>query len=294
MHKIIFWIGITFCISGAACSISQRDLKSDKNEAFTDSLIQVKQVHDKVILIRFGADAITAINTKNGIVVVDAGISETLTAKYRSRIENRFKKNVFIYLINTHGHSDHTGGNKVFNDATIVGHQNCGKEMEKQWENPEKALEGIKNVVDEYTANLQAEPLHSMDWEHLFTQKMRYQNAYTDALHCIPLTKPVFAIQNYHKLAAGEFSLELMYFGKAHSESDLLIFIPELKMVFTGDLFGQYGRPFFEKSDRENAGEWTNSLAWLRQRIEQIDMVIGGHGLVMKREDLLAFMDAIK
>lgn len=293
MHGIVL-TGIVTGIFLMSCSNSHRDLANGKNESLTDSLIQVKQIHDKVILICFGSDAIAAINTTNGIVVVDAGISETLTAKYRSRIENRFKQNVFLYLINTHGHYDHTGGNKVFSDAGIIGHQNCAKEMEKQWKNPKKTLDGLKKTVDEYTARLKAEPLHGMEWENLFAQKMRYQHAYIDATGSIPLTKPDIIVQTHREIPAGEFTLDIMYFGRAHSESDLLIFIPELKILFTGDLFGPYGKPFFEISGKENAGEWKDAIAWLKQKTEQTEIIAAGHGLVMKREDLRAFTDALE
>ena len=55
----------------------------------------------------FGAEAITAINTENGIVVVDAGISTALTQKYRRKIEQEFQHGHFSYIINTHADHDH-------------------------------------------------------------------------------------------------------------------------------------------------------------------------------------------
>ena len=40
-----------------------------------DSLIKLQDVNDKTVVVKFGYDAITAIKTTQGIVIVDAGIS---------------------------------------------------------------------------------------------------------------------------------------------------------------------------------------------------------------------------
>ncbi|PLX20808.1 MAG: hypothetical protein C0599_08550, partial [Salinivirgaceae bacterium] len=107
-----------------------------KTEQLTDSLIQVQKINDVTILVSFGADAVTAINTKNGIVVIDAGISTYLTKKYKKIIAQEFNNQKFIYLINTHSHHDHNRGNSVFDEAKIIGHVNGFDEIEKQWNNP--------------------------------------------------------------------------------------------------------------------------------------------------------------
>ena len=110
----------------------------DSTSQLVDSLITVQRINEKTILIGLGADAVTAIATQKGIVVIDAGITSSLTAKYRKIMEQEFGRNDFAYLINTHGHHDHTGGNRVFKDAKITGHENCLKEISGQRKDPDK------------------------------------------------------------------------------------------------------------------------------------------------------------
>ena len=119
-----------------------------------ESLIKVQRINNKTILITFGADAVSAIETKKGIVVVDAGISSGLTKVYRKIIENKLGRNDFIHVINTHGHPDHYGGNNVFNETRIIGHINCLNEIQHQWENPQKTAASLDNIVREYESKL--------------------------------------------------------------------------------------------------------------------------------------------
>lgn len=47
-----------------------------------EDFIKVHKISENVLIITMGYDAIMAIATQKGIIVVDAGISNSLTAKY--------------------------------------------------------------------------------------------------------------------------------------------------------------------------------------------------------------------
>ena len=86
-------ITILICIhSFSGCSsnqINQNKIESQK----IDSLIKMHKVNDRTVMVNFGYDAVTAIKTIHGIVLVDAGISTVLTDKYRKTIEDVFHQN---------------------------------------------------------------------------------------------------------------------------------------------------------------------------------------------------------
>ena len=64
-----------------------------------------------------------AFATEKGIVVVDTfGVPE-VDSQLRQAIARELGRSDFTYLINTHEHGDHTGGNAVYADCTIVGHE---------------------------------------------------------------------------------------------------------------------------------------------------------------------------
>jgi len=117
-------------------SINSRIQVSNQIESF----IKVNRIIPQCILITFGSDAVTAIQTQNGIVVIDAGISTGLTMKYRRIIEKEFTGQPIRYVINTHAHTDHYGGNSVFAGAEVIAHINSFEEIRDQWKDTTKVI----------------------------------------------------------------------------------------------------------------------------------------------------------
>jgi cyclase len=270
------------------------NVQSDSSVQQSDSLIIIDRLNDKTILIRFGYDAVIAISTQKGIVVADAGISTALTAKYRKIIEKEFQRSDVAYLINTHGHPDHTGGNSIFKDAVIIGHDNCLTEISDQSRDQEKLKSSLLKIVNDYDKALRSLVPGTKEWENVFCQKTRYQYAYFDALNDGPFTIPNVTFDDSLDIDMGNIKLNLIYFGKAHSESDILVHIPEEKILMVGDLFSQYGRPGIRKENKQFAERWLKVIEWIEKRWAEIDLVIDGHGQIMSKDDLQSFILYIK
>jgi cyclase len=254
-----------------------------------DSLIRVEKLNDKAILITLGSDAVTAIKTQKGIVVIDAGISTGLTSKYRKIIENEFQRNDFAYLINTHGHPDHCGGNSIFDDAIIIGHENSAQKLSDQRKDPEKVKSYLLKIVDDYDKELQKLEPSTDEWTEAFCQKARYKYAYNDVLNNIPVAKPEVTFNDTLIVSMGDATLSMIYFGKAHTNSDIIVHIPELKLLMTGDLFFSGGRASIDDAGKQDVERWKTVMQWIEVRWNDIDKVIGGHGQIMSQKDLEAF-----
>jgi cyclase len=253
-----------------------------------DEFIKVIQVSDRVLVVKMGVDAVAAIATQKGIVVIDAGISHSLTAKYRNVIARELKRNDFAFLINTHAHPDHIGGNQVFSDVVIIGHENCLSEISKNWQNPEKRKSNLLKIVDNYDNELYKLIPDSDEWNRVFCQKIRYQQAYNDLSDHV-ITKPVVTFNERLNIFMGNAALNLTYFGKAHSESDIIIHIPELKLLMTGDLFSPGGNPSIGDVDKQDVAQWKSVMQEIMVRRNEIVKVIGGHGQIMSIKDLDSF-----
>lgn len=255
-----------------------------------DSLISIKKIFERTILVSFGADAITAIKTQEGIVVIDAGISTGLTSKFRLKLEDFFQSNEFAYVINTHAHPDHYGGNSVFADAQIIIHENGLQEISAQKENPEKTKESLKSIVAQYEQRLKGCEPNTEEWREVFTQKIRYSFALNDAEEQTLIKQPEITFSDSLKIDMGDASFEMIFFGKCHSESDILIYVPELNQLFTGDLFSRYGRPSINDSLPPDKVRWKRAAAWIEKRMPDITTIISGHGELLSKEDLTDFI----
>jgi glyoxylase-like metal-dependent hydrolase (beta-lactamase superfamily II) len=258
-----------------------------------DSLIEIQKVNENCILIKFGADAITAINTNKGIVVIDAGISPGLTARYRKIIENEYKRNDFTYVINSHGHPDHIGGNTIFPEAGIAGHVNSLQEVSGQLKNREARIKSLGKTVEYYELQLKASEMDIKERNENFTQRTRYLFAYNDAKNLTVVRQPDITFSDSLKIDSGDTTFEMIWFGKSHSNSDILIYVPEMNILFTGDLFSRYGRPGFNGTSITDKERWKQSVRWVEKRMKNIEKVIDGHGGMLSADDLKSFNNNI-
>ena len=140
-----------------------------------DSLIEDQWINETTYMVSFGSEAITAINTEKGIVVVDAGISTNLTQKYRTKVEQVFQHGRFSYIINTHAHHDHYRGNSAFPEAQVIGHENGLLEMEEYWKDPAQVEKSLGSIAKEYGSKALKSSPGSEEWYHNVRQQIRYQ-----------------------------------------------------------------------------------------------------------------------
>lgn len=208
---------------------------------YGEIVIEHERVSPKVLRVYSGKtymDQIMAIATEKGIVVIDAGKAPTLTAKYRKVVEQEFGRDDFIYLINTHFHFDHTDGNQVFKDATIISHITSPDRIREFDKGRPDFIAARKNRMKNWEEQWKAAETGSED-------KQRFQDILASNLVMLDdlennyqLTLPTITFSDHLTLDLGDITLKLIYFGEGrHTGDDIIIYCPEEKMLFTGDLF---------------------------------------------------------
>ncbi len=111
-------------LAGAQVAVSQRD--------FSNVEFETTRVAGGVYLLESGAGGNIAVSAgEDGVLMIDDQFAP-LAEKIRAGIRKAGGSGV-RFLINTHYHGDHTGGNAEFGEeATIVGHTNVRKRLAEQ------------------------------------------------------------------------------------------------------------------------------------------------------------------
>ncbi|NGN66637.1 MBL fold metallo-hydrolase [Streptomyces sp. A7024] len=142
-------------------------------------------------------------------------------------------------VVNTHHHGDHTYGNSVFAPAAaVIGHRNCRAEV---------------------AAN--GKQLHLLWPDNDFGE--------------ITVNPPNLTYDDTLTLHVGDTEVQLIHPGVAHTTGDTIVWLPQQRVVFTGDLAFHGGSPFIPM------GSLTGSLAALDLlRSLGARTVVAGHGSV--------------
>ncbi len=178
---------------------------------------------------------VVAIATSGGIVVIDTTGDPVVDREFRRIIARELGRNDFVTLINTHEHGDHTGGNEVYADCEIVGHELVGPAMAEQAAERPMMLEwGTRRAADleQQLASLPAgAPEEPRLREELAVTRLHLATA-ESAPRVVPPTR-TFSDRLDLKVGATEF--ELFYIGGMHSSSDIAILVPQHGLLLTGD-----------------------------------------------------------
>ncbi len=160
------------------------------------------------------------------------------------------------FLVNTHWHYDHTGGNENIGKGgtIIVAHENVRKRLAKG------------QFMKVFNANIPPSP---------------------------PKALPVITFDDSVTFHWNDETLEVVHARSAHTDGDAVIYFKSTNVVHVGDLFFNGIYPFI---DGESGGSMEGVIAGVGEVLDRIDdntKVIPGHGPLGNKTDLKAYRDML-
>ncbi len=195
------------------------------------------------------------------VAAVDACATETRTRGFLDAIAATAGRRPVRTLVNTHHHGDHTHGNYLFGDATIIAHERCRAEI---------LAEGPPG-----------------------TSKLVKSGTWTDVgWGEIQTAPPFLTYTDRVSLYVDDLKCEVIHAGTpAHSSNDSIVWIPERRVLFAGDLLFNGGTPFLL------AGSVTGALVAVAALKDLgAETIVPGHGPVCGPEvidDILAYLNFV-
>ena len=249
---------------------------------------RIQRLSDRVLLLTENSpmeNIIVAMASKKGLVVVDVSGSPYTAAVIRRVIEREFGRDDFAYVIDTHHHWDHAWGNQVFSDVKIVGHENCVEHIRRAGENINQTVANFSRNLDEVRVQLK-----NLDPSTEEAQQLMLREQFLDRVHRglsegFTATPPTITFNDRLTLDLDDLTLKLIYFGRAHSDGDILIQVPEEELLLTGDLFLDIGwLPLFAGQPVLDIPRWIDVLSAVLDGEDEVTRVIPGHRKMWTRE----------
>ena len=197
----------------------------------------------------FGANAGIIVD-KDGIIVVDTLISAKEAKRFIKDIRVISDKPIKL-VINTHYHLDHTFGNSEFTriGALIVAQSEDNINMRNRGEYI------LKNAGN-----------FGLTKEDLEGTEIAY---------------PALAFHERMEISLGSKKADLIFPGPSHSDGSILVYLPDSKVLFTGDALFTDRHPYI--ADADMAG-WIKVLDFIMGM--DVVTIIPGHGPISGKKDI--------
>ncbi|MGE7910601.1 MBL fold metallo-hydrolase [Lysinibacillus xylanilyticus] len=190
-------------------------------------------------------------------------------------------------VVNSHWHGDHIRGNQTFKDTIIISSEITYSKIRdvhpSRFSKQKNDIQGLK----EYIHSLK-EQLHQTN-DPTIQYQINSLNELKESLPTLELVLPNQILNNELTIQGTKRSAKLFTLGGGHSYCDAMLYIPDEKVIFMGDLLFVNCHPtFFEESDPV---KWSDILKKI-ERLD-IDVAVPGHGPTGIKEDISKIINYI-
>jgi len=194
-------------------------------------------------------------------LLVDTLMDLALTREMLEAMRQEVPSAVSIdILVNTHSNGDHWFGNQLVQGAEIIASESAAEEMR---ERPPKIVAEIMRNTD------------TMGELGSFYKQIYSPFKFDDIT-------PVFPTRTFRKrldLQVGRKEVQLLEVGPAHTRGDVIVYIPEDRTIFAGDILFNGGTPVMW------AGPIANWIAACDFMINTgADKIVPGHGPITDKK----------
>src|SRR5208337_4259924 len=227
---------------------------------FSKVQIKVTKVSGNIYMLEGEGGNIAASVGEDGIVIVDdqfAPLAEKIQAALK---DLKITDKPVRFVINTHYHGDHTGGNEPFatTGSTVIAQDNVRKRLETG---------GTAGNGGSLKMEMKAAPKAAL---------------------------PVITFEHDVTVHLNGEDIRALHFPAGHTDGDAVIFFPKNNVVHMGDDFVRYGFPFI---DVASGGSVQGMIAAMEKASAQLPAdvkVIPGHGALSNLDDVREFVKMLK
>jgi cyclase len=242
---------------------------------------------------------------QHDVVVVDTAFFEE-TARVMAAELKKITPLPVRYVINTHWHDDHHGGNAVYKDlwpgAEIISHRDTRTDIiEKTYGTRIKNIARVEEQLKKYERWLvegkddEGKAIDDARKKRIVDVTTFYRES-NPKLRNLRESPPDITMTDLLVLQRGERRIEIRWLGLGNTRGDVVVFMPKERIVASGDLF-VLPIPFAFGSFYE---QWAETMG--RLDALEADVIMPGHGPIQRdrvalrqiRALLTEFVDEVK
>lgn len=222
-------------------------------DRFAGVEIKAEKLTDQMYVLFGSGGNIGVLVGDDGVIMIDdqfAPLSDKI-AKAIAKISDKPIK----YLINTHWHGDHAGGNENFANkgATILAQKNVRKRMsEGMTRSPERVIAPAPDIA-----------------------------------------LPVLTFSTELSLHLNGEDIMAFHVHNAHTDGDAQIFFPKNNVLHMGDTYFNGRWPFIDLQSGGSIDGYIKALNHALFLVDEDTQIIPGHGKMSNRKELIAYRETL-
>jgi len=222
---------------------------------FDNVQIQITEVKENIYMLEGAGGNIAVLSGPDGNIMVDAQFAD-LSDKILTAVGS-ISDAPIKFLINTHYHGDHTGGNENLHDAgaLIIAHEKVRNRLSN-----DQNIAAFNKIV-------KAKP-------EGFWPDITYDSGMNIFLN--------------------DQSLQLLHFDNAHTDGDSFVFFSDLNVLHMGDVFFNKRFPYIDLASGGSVEGYINAVKAALMLIDEETIIIPGHGELADKNDLKDFLFTIE
>jgi cyclase len=264
--------------------------------AQTEIPINSRRLSDRVLLTwacdYFQGTNMAVVVTAQGLLIIDTGLSPSTVRRQRELIEQELGRSDFRWLIDTHMHNDHAFANSVFPEATVVGHAHGADALRREVNLIPELTERLRRGRASYAEAAAATSPDGVDGKRAREGVAAFDVGLADLEAGIEPRYPTMTFDVRDTLDLGDVHALLFDFTGFHSDSDILILLPEQRILFTGDVFWGGQLPVLGETTAADVQRLLDNWTAILDAAPDLATVVPGHSDVPLTVDQFRQMHA--
>ena len=185
-----------------------------------------------------GSNSAVIVNDED-VLIVDPGMTPAAATAFIADVKTLTSKPI-KYVVDTHYHYDHAFGNQVFGaDVTIIGHDTTRRRLAGPGSLKERTYltNSTAAIASRFTL-LKRQISEAKDAQEraVLERQLAIHQQYADEQPKIRPTAPNATLSRDMTLHRGSREIQIRFLGRAHTDGDVVVFLPKERIIATGDM----------------------------------------------------------
>ena len=254
------------------------DSKSQNNGAF----VSAKKIKDSLYYLTYKNNNAVAFLGREYTLLIDG--FEAKAAPQALTAAGRLSLNPVRFIVNTHHHKDHTGGNDFFSDSGVhvllheQVYNNIWSDVNEEVMNRLKTQRAeMSKAIISAGKTAKGEEL-SVKYNKLSEQNIERSLSYS-----------AMTFSSNFRMNLGNETIDFKYVSKAHTSLDVYAYFQNNNVLATGDLFFNGKYPFIDEKMGGNIDNYIETLDTLVKMCNNDTVIVPGHGPIASKSDLESY-----